>query len=137
MLELKCIIFGEKCRGLVKAERPVDSCMLSCRFSLSDAGADMARQLLDRSDTSVSSPLTAPEVTAVDISDDESPNAETPDGAIAVNGDSAVTLAYDCKQYPAVSATMSVKRKTKAAKTRDYENSHLNSVSTCNSFSAG
>jgi hypothetical protein len=123
----------EECRGVVKAEQPVDCCMLSCRFSLSDAGADMARQLRDRNDTCVSNPLTAPEtVETVDISDDESPNSATPDGTVAVNGDIAATLTCDSKQCPAVSATISVKRKTTAAKTRDYENSHLNSVSTCN-----
>jgi hypothetical protein len=132
MLELKFIIFCEECRGLVKAEQPVDCCMLSCRFSLSDAGADMARQLCDRSDTCVSSPCTAPEIISVDISDDESPNSVTPDGTVAVNGDIAATLTCDSKQCPAVSATISRKRKTTAAKTRDYENSHLNSVSTCN-----
>jgi hypothetical protein len=74
----------------------------------------------------VSKPLAAPEIISVDISDDDSPNSETPDGTVAGNGDVAVTL-----MCPTVRAPISVKRKVTAAKMREYENSHLSSVSTC------
>jgi hypothetical protein len=92
----------------------------------------MAQQLCDRSNSSVSKPLTAPEIISVDISNDENPNSVTPDGTDAVNGDIAATLLHDSKQYPSVSGTISVKRKTAAAKMRNSENSHLNSVSANN-----
>lgn len=113
------------------AEQRVDCCVLSCRFSLSDAGAAMARQLRDGSDASVSKPLAAPEIISVDISDDDSPISETPDGTVAGNGDVAATLMCDNKQCLTASAPIHVKRKATAAKMRDYENSHLSSVSTC------
>jgi hypothetical protein len=78
----------------------------------------------------VSKPLAAPEIISIDISDDESPNSETPDVTVGSNGDIRVTPACDSKQYPTVTAPIPAKRKTTAAKMRDYENSHLNSVST-------
>jgi hypothetical protein len=79
----------------------------------------------------VSKPLAAPEIISVDISDDESPNSETPDGTVAGNGDVAATLMCDNKQCLTVSAPISVKRKATIAKMRDCEISCLNSVSTC------
>jgi hypothetical protein len=123
--------FRQEYRRHVKAERPVDCCMLSCRFSLSDAGADVARQLRDAGDAPVSKPLVcaAPEIISIDISDDERP---TTDGTAAGDGEIAASLVCDNKEYPTLSAAISVKRKATAAKTRDYETSHLNSVSTCN-----
>jgi hypothetical protein len=79
----------------------------------------------------VSKPLAAPEIISIYVSDDESPNSGTPDGTVADDGDVAASLTCDNKQFPTVSAPISVKRKATAAKMRDCENSHLNSVSTC------
>jgi hypothetical protein len=91
----------------------------------------MAQQLCDKSDVSISKPLAAPEIISIDISDDESPNSETPDGTVVGDGDVAATFTCDNRQCPTVSAPISIKRKATAAKMRDCENSHLNSVSTC------
>jgi hypothetical protein len=132
MLKLKFTNVTKNSGDFLEAEQPAGCCVLSCRFSLSDAGADTARRLLDTSDTSVSKPLAAPEIISIDISDDESPNPETPDGAVAGNGGIRSTPACDSKQYPTVTAHIPAKRKATAAKTRAYENSHLNSVSTYN-----
>jgi hypothetical protein len=92
--------------------------MLSCRFSLSEAGADLARQLRDKGGVSPSSTLAdaAPCIIPVDMSGDW-----YADGAAARNRDNATTCVSDNR--PAIS----VKRKTNAK--AECKTNHPNSVS--------
>jgi hypothetical protein len=112
-----------KFTDFIKVEQPADRCVLSCRFSLSEAGADMARQLRDRGDASPSRPLAdaAPCIIPIHMSGDG-----YADGAAASNGDIATTCMSHDKEYH---SAISVKRKT-TAKTKDCKNSRPSLVST-------
>lgn len=77
-----------------------------CRFSLSDAGAAVAQQLLDKGDATC-------------------PNLASPDSTPAGHGEESATLTSDPKECDTFSAATSVKRKkTTAVKNRDHKNSH-------------
>ena len=93
--------FAVKSPLVVNAEQTV----VCCRFSLSDAGTDIARQLQDKGDAVCAS-------------------LSSPDSTAAGNAEMSPTLTSDRKEYSTFSAAISVKRKTTDAKNRDHDNCH-------------
>jgi hypothetical protein len=121
-----------RCTDFIKVEQPSGLYVLSCRFSLSDTGSDVAQQLRDMGDASPSRPFAsaAPCIIPVDMSGDGHPRCATPDGAAAINGDIATTRMSDNKEYHTTSTAAISRKKKTTAKMKDYRNKRSSSVST-------